>query len=93
MNINCTFRKMTFEDGDIFAGSACHDNCDSGDESGDNESDDEVNGSYSSSHDPDWSCDCDGYESSGSESDDANDESEKVSKPHQVCQYVISSNV
>ena len=72
----------------ILAGSSCH-NSNSGDESGyndsDNESDDEVNDSYSSNHDLDWSYDCGGHETFGSESDDATDESEKKSqKPHQA---------
>lgn len=33
-------------------------------------------------HDPDWSCEVDGFESSVSESDDENDESEKRSRNH-----------
>jgi hypothetical protein len=46
--------------------------------------DDENDGEVSDYHDddPDWSCELDRYESSGSESDDGNDEAEKRSQNH-----------
>ena len=64
-----------------------------GEISNDEESDDEmVEGvDVSTDNDSNWSCELDGFESSGSESDDDNDKTEIKSQNHMRCVMLIIS--